>query len=159
MEKDQHWQLASRLLHVVLAYTQLRLARRTIDDVHLPWEIPQRPDRRVLTPGCVRQAVPQLLVTLGTPANAPKPCGRSPGRPKGARSGRAPRFPALKKPPDFVTPLSPSQNWPSIRWLGRCSWLKGKLRTGKVLPPDSTQIAVWATEFGLGHRPPESPHA
>ncbi len=82
---------------VVLAYTQLRLARRTIEDVHLPWEAPQRPDRRTLTAARVRQAFPQLLVTLETPANAPKPCGRSPGRPKGARSGPARRFPALKK--------------------------------------------------------------
>jgi hypothetical protein len=82
---------------VVLAYTQLRLARRTIADVHLPWERPQGPDRPVLTPARVRQAFPQLLVTLQTPATAPKPCGRSPGRPKGARSGPAPRFPALKK--------------------------------------------------------------
>jgi hypothetical protein len=82
---------------VVLAYTQLRLARRTIEDVHLPWEPPQRPNRRALTAARVRQAFPQLLVTLDTPANAPKPCGRSPGRPKGARSGRAPRFPAFKK--------------------------------------------------------------
>jgi len=40
---------------VVLAYTQLRLARRTIQDVHLPWEAAQRPDRRVLTPvACAR---------------------------------------------------------------------------------------------------------
>jgi hypothetical protein len=82
---------------VALAYTQLRLARRTIEDVHLPWEPPQRPDRRVLTAARVRQAFSQLLVTLDTPANAPKPCGRSPGRPKGARSGRAPRFPAFKR--------------------------------------------------------------
>jgi hypothetical protein len=82
---------------VVLAYTQLRLARRTIADVHLPWEAPQRPDRRTLTPARVRQAFSQLLVTLETPASAPKPCGRSPGRPKGARSKPAPRCPALKK--------------------------------------------------------------
>jgi hypothetical protein len=82
---------------VVLAYTQLRLARRAIDDVHLPWERPQRPTRRALTPARVRQAFPQLLVTLGTPADAPKPCGRSPGRPLGARSGPAPRYPACKK--------------------------------------------------------------
>src|SRR5215467_13606348 len=61
---------------VLLAYTQLRLARRAIDDVHLPWERPQRPTRRALTPARVRQAFPQLLVALGTPANAPKPCGR-----------------------------------------------------------------------------------
>jgi hypothetical protein len=82
---------------VLLAYTQLRLARRAIDDVHLPWERPQRPTRRALTPGRVRQAFPQLLAALGTPANAPKPCGRSPGRPRGARSGPAPRYPAVKK--------------------------------------------------------------
>ena len=82
---------------VVLAYTQLRLARRTSADVRLPWEAPQRPDRDALTPARVRRAFPQLLVTLATPANAPKPCGRSPGRPRGARSGPAPRFPALKK--------------------------------------------------------------
>src|SRR5215217_1272745 len=82
---------------VLLAYTQLRLARRAIDDVHLPWERPQRPTRRVLTPARVRQAFPQLLGALGTPANAPNPCGRSPGRPRGARSGPAPRYPAVKK--------------------------------------------------------------
>src|SRR5215218_2891985 len=82
---------------VLLAYTQLRLARRAIEDVHLPWERPQRPTRRALTPARVRQAFPQLLVALGTPANPPKPCGRSPGRPLGARSGPAPRYPACKK--------------------------------------------------------------
>jgi hypothetical protein len=82
---------------VLLAYTQLRLARRAIADVHLPWERPQRPARRALTPARVRQAFSPLLVTLGTPAKAPKPCGRSPGRPLGARSGPAPRYPAVKK--------------------------------------------------------------
>ena len=82
---------------VVLAYTQLRLARRAIHDVHLPWERPQRPARRALTPARVRQAFPPLRVALGTPADAPKPCGRSPGRPPGARSGPAPRYPARTK--------------------------------------------------------------
>ena len=82
---------------VLLAYTQLRLARRTIADVRLPWERPQRPHRLALTPARVRQAFPQLLVTLATPADPPNPCGRSPGRPLGARSGPARRFPALKK--------------------------------------------------------------
>jgi hypothetical protein len=82
---------------VLLAYTQLRLARCAIDDRRLPWERPQRPDRRALTPARVRQAFPQLLVALDTPAAAPKPCGRSPGRPLGRRSGPAPRCPAIKK--------------------------------------------------------------
>ena len=82
---------------VLLAYTQLRLARRAIEDRQLPWERPQRPTRRALTPARVRQAFPQLLVALDTPADAPKPCGRSPGRPLGRRSGPAPRYPAIKK--------------------------------------------------------------
>ena len=82
---------------VLLAYTQLRLARRAIEDRRLPWERPQRPGRRALTPARVRQAFPQLLVALDTPADPPKPCGRSPGRPPGRRSSPAPRCPAIKK--------------------------------------------------------------
>lgn len=82
---------------VLLAYTQLRLARGAIDDRRLPWERPQRPSRHTLTPGRVRQAFPQLLVALESPAAVPKPCGRSPGRPVGRRSGPAPRCPAIKK--------------------------------------------------------------
>jgi hypothetical protein len=82
---------------VLLAYTQLRLARRAIEDRRLPWERPQRPSRRALTPARVRQAFPHLLAALDTPANLPKPCGRSPGRPLGRRSGPAPRHPAIKK--------------------------------------------------------------
>jgi len=82
---------------VLLAYTQLRLARRAIEEQHLPWERPQRPSRRALTPARVRQGFPQLLAALDTPADVPKPCGRSPGRPPGRRSGPAPRCPAIKK--------------------------------------------------------------
>jgi hypothetical protein len=82
---------------VLLAYTELRLARRVVADRRLPWEPPQRPQRSALTPARVRQGFPALRVWLGTPATTPKPCGRSPGRPKGVRSGPAPRYPALKK--------------------------------------------------------------
>src|SRR5438445_3714717 len=66
---------------VLLAHTQLRLARRAIEDVRLPWERPQRPTRAALTPARARQAFPHLPVALDTPADPPKPCGRSPGRP------------------------------------------------------------------------------
>jgi hypothetical protein len=41
--------------------------------------------------------VSATCVRAGSPASAPKPCGRSPGRPKGRRSGPAPRHPAIKK--------------------------------------------------------------
>ena len=50
-----------------------------------------------LTPVRVHRVVSALLVEMGTPAKPPKPCGRSPGRPKGRLSGRAKRYPALKK--------------------------------------------------------------
>lgn len=80
---------------VVAAYTQLRLARPWVADHRLPWERPQ--DLGTLTPCRVRRALSALLSLVGTPARAPKPCGRSPGRPAGSRSGRATRYPALKK--------------------------------------------------------------
>ena len=80
---------------VVAAYTQLRLARARVADLRLPWE--RRYDAGRLTPVRVHRVVSSLLMHLGTPAKAPKPCGRSPGRPKGSLSGRAKRYPALKR--------------------------------------------------------------
>lgn len=80
---------------VVAAYTQLRLARARVGDLRLPWE--RRYEAGRLTPVRVHRAVSSLLADLGTPAKPPKPCGRSPGRPKGRLSGRAKRYPAIKK--------------------------------------------------------------
>jgi hypothetical protein len=80
---------------VVAAFTQLRLARSGVADLRLPWE--RRYDEGSLTPLRVRRVVSALLVEVGTPAKPPKPCGRSPGRPKGCLSGRAKRYPAVKK--------------------------------------------------------------
>lgn len=80
---------------VMAAYAQLRLARARVADLRLPWE--RRYDAGRLTPVCVHRAVSLLLMELGTPAKPPKPCGRSPGRPKGRLSGRAKRYPAIKR--------------------------------------------------------------
>ena len=80
---------------LLAAYTQLRLARAAVTDLRLPWQRPQEPAR--FTPARVQRGFSTLLLVLGTPAAAPKPCGRSPGRPKGRLSGRAPRYPAVKK--------------------------------------------------------------
>jgi hypothetical protein len=92
----RHPEQADRWTWLVLAaFTQLRLARPCVADRRLPWERRYDPGR--LTPVRVRRVVSALLVELGTPANPPKPCGRSPGRPKGRLSGRAKRYPALKK--------------------------------------------------------------
>jgi hypothetical protein len=70
---------------VVSAFTQLRLARSGVADRRLPWE--RRYDSGRLTPVRVHRVVSALLAQLGTPAKPPKPCGRSPGRPKGRLSG------------------------------------------------------------------------
>jgi hypothetical protein len=80
---------------VLLAYTQLRLARPLAGDQPLPWQRPQTAGK--LIPARVRQAFATLLLRLPILASPPKPCGRSPGRPKGKRSGRATRYPALTK--------------------------------------------------------------
>jgi hypothetical protein len=92
----RHPEQADRWTWLILAaYTQLRLARRVACDQRLPWERP-RPAGR-LTPGRVRRGFPQLLLALGSPASAPKPCGRSPGRPRGSHRGPATRYPTVKK--------------------------------------------------------------
>src|SRR5512132_520962 len=95
--RPRHPAQADRWTWLVLAgYAQLRLARQVASDQRLPWERP-RPQAR-LSPVRVRRGFPQLLVRLGSPASAPKPAGRSPGRPKGRISGPAVRYPAIKKP-------------------------------------------------------------
>jgi hypothetical protein len=80
---------------VICAYTMLRLAKNLVRDQRLPWERPRPPSRR--TPDRVRRACWPLRDLVGSPASPPQPCGRSPGRPTGRRSGPAPRFPAIKK--------------------------------------------------------------
>lgn len=82
---------------LILAYTHLRVARDAVADVRLPWQSPLPPERR--TPARVRRGFSHLLPSLGSPVNAPKPCGRSPGRPTGLRSPPAQRFPAVKLTP------------------------------------------------------------
>jgi hypothetical protein len=82
---------------VVLAYTQLRLARPFVIDHRLPWERP-RPAGQ-LTPYRVHRAFSQLRELFGTPAAAPKPCDQPAGRPKGRRYRPASRTPAIELPP------------------------------------------------------------
>jgi DDE superfamily endonuclease len=82
---------------LILAYVHLRLARDAVAEVRLPWQPPLPPERR--TPARVRRSFPHVLPHLGSPVGAPKPCGRSPGRPRGKRSLPATRFPAVKLTP------------------------------------------------------------
>ena len=80
---------------ILAAYTQLRLARGIVVDRRLPWEKPLPIHK--FTPVRVLRSFTTLLPALGTPAVAPKPCGRSPGQPKGSLSVTARRYPAVKK--------------------------------------------------------------
>ena len=110
---------------VLLAYTQLRLARRAIEDVRLPWERPQRPTRRALTPARVRQAFPQLLVDARharrprqNPAAA-RPAARS-GRARAQRHATRPsrRPPELRTGPLPITkPADPLLDRPARSWV------------------------------------------
>jgi DDE superfamily endonuclease len=80
---------------VVAAYTELRLARRLVDDQRLPWERPTSPAQ--LTPARVRRGFRRLRASLGTPASPPKSSKPGPGRPKGTRRPPRTRYPAVKK--------------------------------------------------------------
>jgi hypothetical protein len=92
----RHPEQADRWTWLILAaYTQLRLARGIAADRRLPWE--RSLPAESLTPTRVLRSFATLLPLAGTPAEAPKPRGRSPGRPKGRLSGRAKRYPAVKK--------------------------------------------------------------
>ena len=95
--RPRHPQQAERWTWLILAaYTQLRLARGVVAEQRLPWE--RRQPRPRLSPYRVRRGFPRLLCVLGSPASAPKPFGRSPGRPKGSSRGPARRYPAIKRP-------------------------------------------------------------
>ena len=81
---------------IAAVFWQLWLARPLVAEHRLPWERPRPPQR--LSPGRVRRAVAGLLGTLGTPAQAPQPRGKSPGRQPGQRPEPAPRFPVAHRP-------------------------------------------------------------
>jgi DDE superfamily endonuclease len=72
---------------------QLWLARAECIDARLPWQSAQ--DN--LSPGRVAQAFGSILAAIGTPAQPPKPRGKSPGRATGHQPPPRPRYPTVKK--------------------------------------------------------------
>lgn len=72
---------------------QLWLARELVVDQPLPW---QKSQSR-LTPGRVAQSMAALFTQLGTPTQAPKPRGKSPGWPPGQSRTPRVRAPIVKK--------------------------------------------------------------
>lgn len=78
---------------ILLMSWQLWLARKECIDAPLPWQSAQ--DK--LAPGRVAQAFASILAAIGTPAQAPKTRGKSPGRAKGERPAPRLRYPTVKK--------------------------------------------------------------
>lgn len=71
---------------LLVAYTQLRLARRLATDLRRPWEKPVPPDR--LTPARIRRGFRHLRPHHGCPTRVPKPSRPGPGRPAGTPNHR-----------------------------------------------------------------------
>lgn len=83
---------------VAFAYTQLLLARDLVVPAAFPWDPKARRDpTRPLTPGQVKQAWAIFSRGLGTPAAAPRPSGKAPGRATGFRPRPRPACPVISK--------------------------------------------------------------
>ena len=87
-EQTQAWSTLMPLMS-----WQLWLARADCSDSPLPWQKPLK-DK---TPGRVASAFAAILVAIGTPAEAPKPRGKSTGWPTGKQRTPRSRFPTVKK--------------------------------------------------------------
>ncbi|MDZ8262733.1 MAG: hypothetical protein RMY63_30710, partial [Nostoc sp. ChiQUE01b] len=72
---------------------ELWLARDIVNDYPLPWQKAMTQ----LTPGRVAQAMPGILMRVSTPAQAPKPRGKSSGWKTGEKRQRRIRYPIVKK--------------------------------------------------------------
>ena len=81
---------------IVVAYTQLRLARPLTPDLRHPWEKPLAANK--ITPNRVRRSFRRIRHTAGNPASAPKATRPGPGRPPGRTSDPAPRHTVGKTP-------------------------------------------------------------
>src|SRR5207249_2456368 len=87
---------------IALAFWQLWLARALVADSHLPWERPVPPE--ALSPGRVRRAFAGLLPKVSTPARAPTPRGKSPGRRPGQRPRPHARCAVVRRHPNPAKP-------------------------------------------------------
>lgn len=90
--EENWWQI------VQLAYCQLWLARHLAGDLPRPWEryLP-KPQIKAAAPTAVQRDFSRIIRQIGTPADAPKPRGKSPGRVHGQRPRRRDRQPVIKK--------------------------------------------------------------
>jgi len=83
---------------VAFAYTHLVLARQLVIPQARAWDPKARRDpARPLTPGQVKQAWAIFSRGLGTPAAAPRPGGKAPGRAAGFHPQPRPKCPVVSK--------------------------------------------------------------
>lgn len=91
---------------LIVAHTQLRLARPLAADLRRPWEKPTTFGR--LTPARVRRGFRNIRAHLACPARFPKPQGAGPGRPPGAKNKHRAPATTSAKPSSAPRPLRPS---------------------------------------------------
>jgi len=94
--EENWWQIAQ------LAYVQLWLARYLAEAMPRPWEryLPQfqtQAKNQESSPSMVQRDFGRIIQEIGTPAKAPKPRGKSPGRTKGDRQKPRKRQKVIKK--------------------------------------------------------------
>ena len=83
---------------VAFAYTHLLVGRAWVRPQAHPWDPKARRDpTRPLTPGQVKQAWATFSRGLGTPALAPRPSGKAPGRAPGFHPQPRPKCPVISK--------------------------------------------------------------
>jgi hypothetical protein len=94
-EHEEHWWL---LVH--LAYLQLWVARKEAGSLPRPWErsLPEMKDQ-LPSPAMVQRDFGRIIRQIGTPAQAPKRRGNSPGRRKGTVLARRERPAVVYKGP------------------------------------------------------------
>jgi hypothetical protein len=85
-------------LIVALAYLQLWAAKDLITQLPRPWEryLPSVVNQ-VITPAAAQRDMSRIIRQIGIPSPAPKPRGKSPGRPKGTLLLPRKRLPVVKK--------------------------------------------------------------
>jgi hypothetical protein len=92
-QHEEHWwRLAA------LAYLQLWAAKELVSQLPRPWEryLPSVVNK-LITPAAAQRDMSRIIRQIGTPALAPKPRGKSLGRPKGAKLTPRKRHPVLRK--------------------------------------------------------------
>ena len=93
VEHEENW-----MQIVALAYMQLWLARDLAEALPRPWEryLPEAKSETA-SPSTVQRDFGRIIRQIGTPAEPPKPRGKSPGRVKGERQQPRKRHPVIKK--------------------------------------------------------------